>query len=339
MKFDRKNGSGGKPVHLVKEHHHHGDLRNGAVDAYLRHSSFGHEVFDQLPVDELVGRARQSADQQRQRIGEDRGQQRPVDLGHGAVHGGEDDQPRHDAGDQVGDEDPTDAEFRSEKPGDAESDGQRYVHHHVQRLDADEQQRPSLLAQPREGDAGPDVEEDDKPHPDHVFGMCGISLAHQSCDAVAERSDKHEEHHGGERCNAPRRGEKPAFGGPNVAPGLLGLGRKTEVARLHAHRQQRKRQRNEGIDVRDDAIGLLPENTGIVRREQIAQKPHHNGADAVDGGCLANFSSMADDLQSTKILHAGLCADKDTNFSRKPRIMPFLSARQDKNAPEAGQSP
>ena len=76
---------------------------------------------------------------------------------------------------------------------------------------------------------------------------------------------------------------------PERRPGLLGLGRKTEVARLHAHRQQRKRQRNEGIDVRDDTIGLLPENTGIVRREQIAQKPHHNGADAVDGGLFGQF--------------------------------------------------
>ena len=35
----------------------------------------------------------------------------------------------------------------------------------------------------------------------------------------------------------------------------------------------------------------------------------------------------------------GFAPDKDTNFSRKPRIMPFLSARQDKNVPEAGQSP
>ena len=74
-----------------------------------------------------------------------------------------------------------------------------------------------------------------------------------------------------------------------IAARLLGLGRKTEIARLHAHRQQRERQRDKGIDVGDDAVGLLPEHTGVVRREQVAQEPYDDGADAVDGSLFGQF--------------------------------------------------
>ena len=119
--------------------------------------------------------------------------------------------------------------------------------------------------------------------------MCHIGLAHQVRNPVAKKGDDDKENGRGKRGDAPCRGEKPAFGGLHITARLLGLGRKAEVARLHAHRQQRKRQRNEGIDVRDDAIGLLPENAGIVRREQIAQEPYGNGTDTVDGSLFCKF--------------------------------------------------
>ena len=109
---------------------------------------FGQEVFDQLAVDELVGRTRQPADEQRQRIGENSGQQSPVDLRYGAVDGGEDYQPRHGTGDKVGDEDPTHAEPGGKKPGEAECHGQDDIEHDAHRLEPDEQHRPPLLAQP-----------------------------------------------------------------------------------------------------------------------------------------------------------------------------------------------
>ena len=80
-----------------------------------------------------------------------------------------------------------------------------------------------------------------------------------------------------------------AVGRDDIAPGLVGLGGETEIAGLHPHGQQRERQGDKGIDIGDDTVGLLPENTGIVRREQIAQKPHHDGADAVDGRLFRQF--------------------------------------------------
>ena len=119
--------------------------------------------------------------------------------------------------------------------------------------------------------------------------MRDIRLAHHAGDAVAEKGRRQEEHRRGERRDAPRRGEKPPLGRLHIAARLLGLGRKTEIARLHAHRQQRERQRDKGIDVGDDAVGLLPENTGVVRREQVAQEPYDDGADAVDGSLFGQF--------------------------------------------------
>ena len=119
--------------------------------------------------------------------------------------------------------------------------------------------------------------------------MCHIGLAHQVRNPVAEEGDDDKENGGGKRGDAPCRGKKPAFGGLHVAARLLGFGRETEIARLHTHRQQRERQRDQGVDIRDDAIGLLPENTGIVRREQIAQEPYGNGTDTVDGSLFCKF--------------------------------------------------
>ena len=142
------------------------------------------------------------AHQQRQRVGEDRGEQRPVDLRNGAVGGPEDRQPRHDAGDQVGDEDPSHAEVGGEQPGGAEPEGQRHVQNDVHGFQPHERHGPALFAQPREGDAGPDVEKDDQADPDDVFGMRDIRLAHHAGDAVAEKGRRQEEHRRGERRDA-----------------------------------------------------------------------------------------------------------------------------------------
>ena len=65
----------------------------------------------------------------------------------------------------------------------------------------------------------------------------------------------------------------------------LGLGCKTEVARLHTHRQQHQRKGYERIDIGHNAVGCLTEHTRIERREQVTQQSHDNGADAIDG-CL-----------------------------------------------------
>ena len=284
-----EEGLGRQAVHLVEEHHHHGNLGDGAVDAQLGHRPLGDEVLDELAVDELVGRAGQSAHQQRQRVGEDGRQQAAVDARKDAVGGEEDDAPGHHAGREVGHEDPPHAELRGEEPRHAEGEGQGDVEHHVERLDGHEGHGAPLFAQPREGDAGRDVEEDDEPHPDDVVGMGGVGRAHGGGDALAEEQDEGEEEHGGQRGGAPRGGEEPALGALYVAAGLLGLGREAEVARLHAHRQEGEGQRDEGVDIGDDAVGLLPEDACIVGREQVAQEPHHDGADAVDGGLFSQF--------------------------------------------------
>ena len=290
----KEEGLGGQPVDLVEEHHHHGDLRDGAIDAQLRHGHpLGQQELDELAVDELVGRTGQAAHQQRQRIGENGRQQLPVDRRQRAVGGGEYHQPRHRAGDEVGDEDPPHAEVGGEESRDAEGDGQRDVEHRAQRLDSDEGERAPLLTKPRKGNAGPDVEQDDEADPNDVFGVRDIGFAHQAGDVAAEKDHRRDEKQRRERRGAPGRGEEPPFGPPHVAARRLGPGRKAEIARLHAHRQERERQRNQGIDVGDDSVGLLPEFTGIVRREQIAQETHRDRADAVNGGiCLASFSSI-----------------------------------------------
>ena len=119
--------------------------------------------------------------------------------------------------------------------------------------------------------------------------MRHIRLAHDASDAVAEKGHCEEKDRGGERRDAPCGGEKPPLGGLHLPARLLGLGRKTEVTGLHTHRQKGERQRDEGIDIRHDAVGLLPENTGVVRREQVAQEPYHDGTDTVDGGLFGQF--------------------------------------------------
>ena len=119
--------------------------------------------------------------------------------------------------------------------------------------------------------------------------MGGVGLAHDAGKGTAEPDDEHEKDERGERRDAPCGGEQTPFGRDDIAPGLVGLGGETEITGLHSHGQQRERQRDEGIDIGDDTVGLLPEDTGIVRREQIAQKPHHDGADAVDGRLFRQF--------------------------------------------------
>ena len=129
----------------------------------------------------------------------------------------------------------------------------------------------------------------DQTDPDDILRMRDIRLTHGVGDAVAEKGRRKKEYRGGKRRDAPCGGEKPAFGGLYVSARLFSLGREPEVTRLHAHCQQREGQRNKGVDVGDDAIGLLTENPRVVRREQVAQEPHHDGADAVDGSLFGQF--------------------------------------------------
>ena len=287
----------------------------------MRHGHpLGQQELDELAVDELVGRTGQAAHQQRQRIGENGRQQLPVDRRQRAVGGGEYHQPRHRAGDEVGDEDPPHAEVGGEESRDAEGDGQRDVEHRAQRLDSDEGERAPLLAKPRKGNAGPDVEQDDEADPDDVFGVRDIGFAHQAGDVAAEKDHRRDEKQRRERRGAPGRGEEPPFGPPHVAARRLGPGRKAEIARLHAHRQERERQRNQGIDVGDDSVGLLPEFTGIVRREQIAQETHRDRADAVNGGLSGQLFEHKECL----------IGSKDTNFSGKSRRFSFFRRKKRK---------
>jgi len=171
----------------------------------------------------------------------------------------------------------------------AEAEGEGDVQHDAQGLELHIVQGAALFAQPREGDAGPDVEEDDGRHQHDVFGMGRIGSPHHTRKRMAEEQREQEEDERRERRDAPRRGEEAPFGRRDVAARLVGLGREAEVARLHAHGQQREHKRDEGVDIRHDAVGLLSEDPRVVRREQVAQKAHHDGADAVDGRLFRQF--------------------------------------------------
>lgn len=105
---------------------------------------------------------------------------------------------------------------------------------------------------------------------------------------------------GRERGNAPRGGEQAPFGGPHVAACSLGFGGKAEITRLHAHRQQRERERNQRIDVGNDAVGFGREHTRVVRCEQVAQKPHDDGAEAVNGRLFRQFFEHGPCVESVR---------------------------------------
>ena len=72
-------------------------------------------------------------------------------------------------------------------------------------------------------------------------------------------------------------------------PRFVGFGRKTEVSRLHSHRQDHESERNQSIYVHGDPVNARVEHPGEIGCQQVVQESYDDRTDAVYGGLFCEF--------------------------------------------------
>ena len=157
--------------------------------------------------------------------------------------------------------------------------------------------------------------------------MRHVGFAHPLRHALAAEGRQQEKERGREQRHAPRGGEQAPFARPRPCGDLalraarsrgcgVGLGRKAEISRFEPHGEHHQRERNQRIDVGNDAVSLRLEHPREDGREQVAQKTHRNGADTVNGGL---FGQLFKHLFSIAPAHKAFYSAKIRKVERRSK--------------------
>ena len=174
--------------------------------------------------------------------------------------------------------------------------------------------------------------------------MRHVGFAHPLRHALAAEGRQQEKERGREQRHAPRGGEQAPFARPRLCGDLalraarsrgcgVGLGRKAEISRFEPHGEHHQRERNQRIDVGNDAVSLRLEHPREDGREQVAQKTHRNGADTVNGGL---FGQLFKHLFSIAPAHKAFYPAKIRISESNVKFICFLPRRSTHQASAKG---